>query len=141
LVLQGLRRVETIEEILVKVSELSLLNIRLHDLRQLGNREHHNKPVWRIQIFGDEIIDIYDLITRLLTYSTDDVAVIELEQNLLLTRQKIALEVFRLPNLVHDLNDVAIVVKTFFSPFKNGLNVNHAFVVEAFATQELKDRT
>jgi len=37
--------VETFEEILVEVAELPILRIRLQDLYQLGNGEHHYKTV------------------------------------------------------------------------------------------------
>jgi len=79
--------VETFEEILVEVAELPLLRIWLQDLYQFGNGEHHYKTVGWIQISGYDFIDVYLLFgwrLFLIVNSSDNIAVIIFEQDLLL---------------------------------------------------------
>lgn len=55
----------------------------------------------------------------------------------MLASKEVSLEILRLPDLVHNLNDVGILVETILSPLENLVVANHPLVVEAFAAQAL----
>jgi hypothetical protein len=57
----------------------------------------------------------------------------------LLAGKEVSLEILRLPDLVHNLNDVGIFVETILCPLEDLVVADHPFVVEAFAAQALQN--
>jgi len=65
----------------------------------------------------------------------DYISAIKFKQNLLSAGEEVALEIFWPPNLVHNLNDVTLIINPTFSFIKHLIDVVHIIKTRASAAQ------